>query len=461
MNRIILTSTFLFLLISGTFFVQAQDVTPLQILTPVPSGQSVLAKLYREEAPKVVYVTGTNINPTKKKAEEFFTPAKGTHEENTVGTGFILHSSGYVVTNAHAVNRTIATEVELLNGRRYPAEIIDVIPEEDMALVKFQPDEPLPVVRIEPVPRISVGDTVVTIGCPHALKFTLSYGIISAIDRSTKVSDVPGLTLKGLFQTDAAINPGSSGGPWFNLAGNVIGMTVSKRGDSDGIAFGLSLETICCRFPEMLHRAAARQWELPLTVTASRTNDPHRVRIGKLNPEFAQKWGLQEGDLIQQINGTETFTAVDYYQALLSLQTGSEVKLLVFRENEPGTVKEVTFQLQERAPRNSEEIIGQRLHMKVRELAPNEVEDYHLRLPNGVMLTEVDASRFANLNHVPSPGDILARVNCERPKSPEHLAEILENTSPEAPMDLVILRREKKEASTSFTRIDINNWMGK
>ncbi|MCR5162784.1 MAG: trypsin-like peptidase domain-containing protein [Thermoguttaceae bacterium] len=461
MSRINRFSTFLFLLVFCPFLGMAQDVTPTQVLTPVPSGQSILARLYREQAPKVVYVTGTNVDPRKKSADEFFIPAKGTHEEHTVGTGFILHPSGYVVTNAHAVNRTIGPEVELISGRRYPAEVIDVIPEEDLALMKFQPEEPLPTVRIEPVPEVSIGDTMVTIGCPHALKFTLSYGVISGINRSTNVTDIPGLNLKGLFQTDAAINPGSSGGPWFNLFGNVIGMTVSKRGGSDGIAFGISHETICCRFPEMLHRAAAKQWELPLTVTASRTNDPHRVRIGKLNPEFAQQWGLQEGDLIQQINGTETFTAVDYYQALLSLQTGSEVKLLVFRENEPRVVKEVSFQLQERAPRNVEEIIGQRFHMKVRELTPNEVEEYHLRLPSGVLLTEVDGSLFANLNHVPRPGDILARVNCERPKSPEHLVEILENTTQDAPMDLVILRREPGEKKTSFTRIDINNWMGK
>lgn len=439
----------------------ARDVASPQILTPASSGQSILAELYRNQAPKVVYITGININPTKKLADEFFIPAQGTHEENTVGTGFILHPSGYVVTNAHAVNRSISPEVELFNGRRYPAEVIDIIPEEDMALVKFQPDEPLPNVQIEPNPEISVGDTMVTIGCPHALKFTLSYGIISGINRSSNVTDIPGLNLKGLFQTDAAINPGSSGGPWFNLAGNVIGMTVSKRGDSDGIAFGISHETICCRFPEMLHRAAARQWELPLTVTASRQNDPHRARIGKLNPEFAQKWGLQEGDLIQKINGTETFTAVDYYQALLSLQTGSEVKLLVFRESSPGAVMEVSFQLQERAPRNAGEIIGQRLHMKVKELTPKDKEEYHLRTSTGVLLTEVDASLFNGLKHVPRPGDILARLNYERPKSPEHLAEILENTPPGNPMDLVILRREPNEKNASLIRIDINNWMGK
>ena len=461
MKRFILISTFLFLLVSGTFPGHAQDVTPHQILTPVPSGQSILARLYREEAPKVVYITGINVIPTKKSADEFFIPAKDVHEENTVGTGFILHSSGYVVTNAHAVNRSIVPEVELFNGRRYSAEIVDIIPEEDMALLKIEPEEPLPAVRIEPVPEVTVGDTVVAIGCPHALKFTLTYGVISATDRSSKVTDIPGLNLKGLLQTDAAINPGSSGGPWFNLSGNVIGMTVSKRGDSDGIGFGLSLETICCRFPEMLHRAAAKQWELPLTVTASRANNPHRVRIGKLNPDFAQKWGLEEGDLIQQINGTETFTAVEYYQALLSLQTGSDVKLLVFRENEPGVVKEVSFQLQERAPRNAEEIISQRLHMKAQELTPNDVNDYHLRVPSGVLLTEVDASRFAGLKHVPGPGDILARINNERPKSLAHLAEILENISPESAMDLVILRRETKENNTTFIRIDINNWTGK
>ncbi|MBQ9454509.1 MAG: trypsin-like peptidase domain-containing protein [Thermoguttaceae bacterium] len=461
MNHIRFASIFLFVFVLAPFSGTAQDVTPYQILTPVPSGDSILAKLYREEAPKVVYVTGINVNPTLKSPNEFFNPPNGTKEEHTVGTGFILHPDGYIVTNAHAVNRTILPEVELISGRRYPAEVIDIIAEEDLALLKIEPEEPLSAVQIEPVPEVSIGDTVVLIGCPHALKFSLTYGIVSGTDRISNLTDIPGLTLKGLLQTDAAINPGSSGGPWFNLFGKVMGMTVSKRGDSDGIAFGISLETICCRFPEMLHRAASKRWELPLTVTASRKSDPHRTRIGNLTPEFAQKWGLQEGDLIQKINGTETFTAVDYYQTLLSLQTGSEVKLLVFRENEPESVKEVSFQLEERAPRNIEQIVSNRLHMKVKELTPKDIEDFHLRFPRGVLLTEVDASRFKHLKHAPRSGDILARVNNERPESPAHLAEILENISPESTLDLVILRRPTGEQNASFTRIDINNLSGK
>ena len=479
----------------------------LDILTPQPSGQSFLARFYRENADSVVYITGINVQPEEKSTDEFFTPPEGTKDENTVGTGFILHESGYAVTNAHAVTRTLLPEVELKDGTSCPAEVAALIPSEDLALLRFTPPKALSAVKIEPDPTLAVGDTIVTIGCPHGLKYTLGYGIISAQNRSTVVTDIPGLVLRGLLQTDAPINPGSSGGPWFNLSGNVVGMTVSKRGDSDNISFGISLETIHYQFPKMLHRAVRQQWELPFQAEGNRKPVRHHARIGQIDASAAEKLGLKQGDVILSVNGTEILNPIDLYLALLECKTGDEVVLTVAPEAAelawsakfldkgegknliklpaalfertfselhhsqstagtessealpyPAEVRECRFRLEPRRTPEMFPLTEDRLFMKVRAITPEEQKKFNLRVPKAVMIQEVDQEKYGKLKHAPRPGDLLARVNFERPDSPEKLEEILENTSENANFQIVILRRSEVDGKAELTRIDINNW---
>ncbi|MDO4630534.1 MAG: trypsin-like peptidase domain-containing protein [Planctomycetia bacterium] len=445
--------------------VNAQELPELDIFRPQPSGQSVLARLYREKSPAVVYVTGINIDSTKKSVDEFFVPSEETKEERTVGTGFIIHEDGYIITNAHAVMRSVAPEIELIDGRRLGAEIVAIVPEEDLALLKVEPSEKLTVVKVEPEPEVVPGDTVVAIGCPHGLKHTLSYGIISATNRTSVITDIPDLVLRGLLQTDVAINPGSSGGPWFNLYGNVIGVTVSKRGDSDNIAFGISLETIQYQFPRMLHRVATSRWNLPFRVIGTRRNDVHRARLSELNTEFAKHWNLAEGDTICAVNGQEIRNPIDFYTALLSQKTGDTVQFTVRRATPNATVEGETLScewtLTARDQSHTAEKIAKRLPIRVRTLTEEECDRFNLRVHTGLMIEEIDATKFQNLNYIPRSGDVLARVNCERPKTPEHLAEILDNISEKLPLNLVILRLDTQDGNTSYTRIDINNWKEK
>lgn len=469
----------------------------LGILEPRPSGQSFLARFYRESASKVVYVTGINVQPTKKSTEEFFKPAENTHEEQTVGTGFLIHEDGYVVTNAHSVNRTLRPEVELRDGRRFPAEIMAITPKQDLALLKITVPEKLPWAAVEPVPETSVGDSIITIGSPHALKYTLSYGIVSAKGRSSMVTDIPGLVLHGLLQTDAPINPGNSGGPWFNPYGRVVGVTVAKRGDSDNIAFGISLETIHSEFPPMLHRAARKQWNLPFRATENLRAQSFRARLTALDPEFSSRHDVHEGDLVVALNDEPVFNGIDFYLKLLSCRAGDNLTLTLVRSDDLASYEQsravalpsqsvslpqaadsptdqtpdsrqwtlnspasrrITFTLSPRDAGDPAPLIQSRLRMRVKPLTESDVAEFNLRVPAGLLIEELDESMFQNLQHTPRRGDVLARLNCERPDSPESLAEILENTPPDAPLDLVILRRETIDQKTTFTRIDLNNW---
>ncbi|MDO4585149.1 MAG: trypsin-like peptidase domain-containing protein [Planctomycetia bacterium] len=456
------------------------------------SGQSLLSEIYRKNVSSVVYVTGINVVPAKKSLEEFFQPQPGTAEDYTVGTGFLIHPAGYVLTNAHSVMRSVVPIVELRNGSRYEAQIVSIRPHEDLALLKIEARESLQGVEFEKNEELHVGDTIVTIGCPHGLKYTLTYGIISGMNRGSQVVDIPGLTLKNLLQTDAAINPGSSGGPWFNLRGKVMGMTVSKRGDSDNIGFGISLATLHRVLPQMLGEWIHSRWQLGLEVAEVSSLLPCRVAsVGADSP--ASKAGLETGDLFYSVDEKRIWNPLDFYLALLGKKEGETICLKVIPASEvarrpssdtltqttssvdsaevahplsdttwlPQKLKTCEWTLAEKEPVESAGVIRERLGLEVASLTETEFQNERLRTPTGVRITNVEERLYARLEHTPRPGDILARVNYHRPQSPEHLAEILATLPEEQPLDLVILRAETVEQKRHFTRIDVNRFPGR
>ena len=137
----------------------------------------------------------------------------------SIGSGFVVHEAGYIITNAHAVERVISHHVTLIDGRTYPAELIGMAREYDLALLKVEAGRPLQAVQLGKSGDFLLGETIIVISNPAGLLHTCTTGIISAADRTTQPAGLPGVTLHGLIQTDASINPGSSGGPWFNVLG--------------------------------------------------------------------------------------------------------------------------------------------------------------------------------------------------------------------------------------------------
>ena len=147
----------------------------------------------------------------------------------SLGSGFIVHESGYILANAHAVERPFFHEVTLSNGRKLPAELLAVVRDHDLALLKVEAGRPLTAVKLARNGDLLIGEPVIVIGNPQGLLLTCTTGVVSAVGRATRPSGLPGVILHGMIQTDAAINPGSSGGPWFNAIGEVIGVTASQK----------------------------------------------------------------------------------------------------------------------------------------------------------------------------------------------------------------------------------------
>jgi serine protease Do len=165
-------------------------------------------------------------------------PEAGEGGRRSLGSGFVIHPSGYVVTNAHVVEAASAVQVRLASGRRLPGTVVGRDRRVDLALVKVEAREPLPVLALGDSERLAVGELVLALGHPFGLEQTVSLGIVSR-KGAPLAAAAPGFDF---IQTDAAVNPGNSGGPLVNMAGHVVGVnTMAARNGSIGFAIPVNL----------------------------------------------------------------------------------------------------------------------------------------------------------------------------------------------------------------------------
>jgi S1-C subfamily serine protease len=161
-----------------------------------------------------------------------------------VGSGLILTSNGYILTNRHVVEGSRTLSVTLMDGRELPASIVKISDTTDLALIKVNATG-LPAATIGDSSSIQVGQTAIAIGSPlGTFTETVTRGVVSGLDREITVTDQStrrGTTLKGLIQTDAAINPGNSGGPLLDAAGKVIGLNTAVATSAEGLGFAIPI----------------------------------------------------------------------------------------------------------------------------------------------------------------------------------------------------------------------------
>ncbi|MCH7813368.1 MAG: trypsin-like peptidase domain-containing protein, partial [Planctomycetes bacterium] len=145
----------------------------------------------------------------------------------SVGSGFVMHESGYIVTNAHVVDRSIDLRVTLANGQEHKAVVVVSDVDHDLAILKIKPDQPFKPIPMGRSDDLMIGETTVAIGNPLGYANTVTSGIISALHRKLEFSS--DVVYDDLIQTDASINPGSSGGPLLNILGELIGVNTAIR----------------------------------------------------------------------------------------------------------------------------------------------------------------------------------------------------------------------------------------
>ncbi len=323
-------------------------------VTPNFSGPVSYADAVNSAAPSVVNVyTARTVNTRSRSSllEQFFSQRRAprTQIEKGLGSGVIFSEHGYIVTNYHVVHDAEDIRVSLHDGRQAPARQVGADPETDLAILKVDLDKliPIPVGRSD---QIQVGDVVLAIGNPFGVGQTVTMGIISATGR-----DHLGVnTFENFIQTDAAVNPGNSGGALINALGQLIGINTaifSKGGGYDGISFAIPVDMVRDVLDQIIQEGrVVRGWlgvearEIPAHLV-QRFKTAGVMITGVFQNGPADKSGLQAGDIIIGING-ESITDIRTMLKLISAQApGSKLSIEIMRN---GDRQHLTATLQQR-----------------------------------------------------------------------------------------------------------------
>ena len=243
----------------------------------------------------------------------------------SLGSGFIVHGEGYIVTNAHVVDAADEVEVILATGEHLPASVLASDSKHDLAILKVEPPQGLELrpVELGDAADLIIGEPVVAIGNPLGYGHTVTAGIVSAANRSLPVAQ--GLSLEGLIQTDTAINPGNSGGPLLNAYGQLIGITTAIRGDAQNIGFAIPVHRLRDLIPELLSPLLHNGVDLGGRITETRRIDPPSTVRAVLN------WIDSEAPStplpIMAVQGHPCRTIIEAYVELLRLRPGDRLEL--------------------------------------------------------------------------------------------------------------------------------------
>jgi len=270
--------------------------------------------------------------------------------EHSLGSGIVISSDGYILTNNHVVENASKIRVTFLGEKEYEAEIIGTDPPTDVALIKIDAEN-LPFIGIGDSDKLRVGDQVMAIGNPFGVGQTVTMGIVSALGRNIGLMDY-----SDLIQTDASINPGNSGGPLVNMQGELVGMNaaiLSRSGGSQGIGFAIPT-SMAIRIVSSLKETGTVQRAylgvMPQSVDQSMADyygmdRPRGVLIRQVNEDTpADRAGLENGDIILTVDGKEIKNPSMLRNVISLSEVGQKVELAIVRD---GKEKKVAVKLEE------------------------------------------------------------------------------------------------------------------
>jgi S1-C subfamily serine protease len=297
-----------------------------------------------DEYSRTVVAAVDRVAPAVVKIDikQHFNSRRGPREVGGSGSGFIITPDGFILTNSHVVHEATAITVNLPDGREYPAQLVGDDPDTDLAVIRI--DAPnLTHVRLADSEKLRVGQIVIAIGNPLGFQASVTAGVISALGRSMHAQS--GRLIDNIIQTDAALNPGNSGGPLVNSAGEVIGVNTAMIRPAQGICFAIASST--ARFVAgwlikdgkirrsyigvagqnvPIHRRIVRFYNLP------RETAVLVVSVDKESP--AAKAGLRVGDLIVAFNGEPIGNIHELHKGLMAEQIGIESQIAIVRHTE-------------------------------------------------------------------------------------------------------------------------------
>jgi serine protease Do len=437
------------------------------------AGLPDFTELYEKQAPAVVSIDVTQKarvargmpdlpedHPFSDLFRRFGQPQQ-MPERQSVGSGFIISSDGYLVTNAHVVDGADEVKVNLADKREFKAKVIGVDKRTDVALLKIEAAN-LPKVTIGDPEKLKVGEWVVAIGKPFGLENTMTAGIVSAKGR-----DLPQENLVPFIQTDAAVNPGNSGGPLFNLKGEVVGINsliFSRSGGFMGLAFAIPIDIAMNAATQIKDKGKVTRGRIGVQIQEVSKETAEAFGLPKAGGALvnsvekggpAEKGGVEAGDIILKVDGRDVASSVELPRIITAMRPGNKVTLTVWRKGASRdlavTVAEMkddgaTAQKGRGAPVPKEKARPNRMGLVLSDLTDEQKKEAEVK--GGVLIEEVAPGIRGNVQ----PGDIiLAIVNrgqTTEAKSAEQINGLLSKLDKGASVTLRLKRGEQEFFAT-------------
>ncbi|MBU3012089.1 trypsin-like peptidase domain-containing protein [Polaribacter vadi] len=364
----------------------------------------------------VVHVKNTTLRTQSNPLDIFFGNGNGQRQFEQVGTGsgVIISSDGYIVTNNHVIDNASDIQITLNNQKKYKAELIGADASNDIALLKIEADIDLPYTPFANSDNIKVGEWVLAVGNPYNLTSTVTAGIVSAKGRDLEGNR----NIESFIQTDAAVNPGNSGGALVNIRGELVGVNTaisSKTGSFVGYSFAVPSNIAKKIVDDLLEFGTVQEAILGIAIDPNFNNEG--VKVGDVfYEEGANNSELKKGDVIKKINNVKISKFSELKGQLTSKRPGDNVNVLIDRDGELLTK---TVVLNKKST-----FIASSLGISLKDLSSKELKKYDLK--GGAKIIE-NANRTLSYYGV-KRGFIITKVNKKPVLSASEAKKVIDNS---------------------------------
>jgi len=372
-------------------------------------------------------------------------------DSSSLGSGFIISSDGYVITNNHVIKDAKEIVVRLVDRREYVAEVVGTDARSDLAVLKID-GKNLPTVKLGESSELEVGEWVLAIGSPFGFDHSVTAGIVSAKGRS-----LPNENYVPFIQTDVAINPGNSGGPLFNLDGEVVGVNsqiYSRTGGFMGLSFAVPIDVVQSVYQQLRDKGrVSRGWLGVLIQDVTRElaesfdmKRPHGALVARVLPDSpAGEAGIQVGDIVVRFDGEAIKDSSDLPPMVGSTAVGSTVPVEIIREGNRKTVQVKIEELPEQdktmagqQPSGEPDRTANRLEIEVKNLTDAQREKLELS-DHGVLVEQVGKGPGAKAGM--RRGDILLMLNNTKVRDVEHFEQLVSELPTGKSVPVLVQRR--------------------
>ncbi len=370
------------------------------------------------------------------------------YKERSLGSGFIIDSDGYIVTNNHVIAEADEIKVKLAEGKEFEAEVVGRDPKTDLALIKIKGAENLKQLPLGDSDNLKVGTWVVAIGSPFGLEQTVTAGIVSAKGRSIGAGPYD-----DFIQTDASINPGNSGGPLLNLQGKVIGINTAIVARGQGIGFAIPIGLARDIVHQLKDKGeVTRGWlgvqirDLDESLAGYYKLDPYSgVYVENVVPgDPADKAGIRSGDIITTVDGQPVKSGRELAGLIANIPVGRKTKIALYRDGSKKNISvKIAKQSDEKLLMASKKSTSDDLGMRVTDLSSERARQFGLEEDSGgVLVIEVDSDSRAAKAGV-RVGDVIKGINLNKVNDINDYDKLIKVIDEGTSINLLVTRRNQ------------------